>query len=198
MTPQQPGWHKGKFILDAFFSVINMWFVCLRRSTLVRNHLGEKHRSFWLVIFLSFNVFYCMWSNEWNQHNSLHGDWKNCHKSAAPFQFIFLGLPCILYKQFQPLPTSTPHNITILSLFYLDLWPHLCLFSNLASHSFFLIPLVCFFLLFYLNTLLTLQAHPVTWIIDTLINRGFALWQKGVGYPSGSMLIAKWEPRWKL
>ncbi|MED6270811.1 hypothetical protein CHARACLAT_014056 [Characodon lateralis] len=53
---------------------------------------------------------------------------KNGHKRAAPFQFIFLGLPYILYKNLHPLPTSTPHNLTVLSHFYLDLCPHLCLF----------------------------------------------------------------------
>lgn len=123
----------------------------------------KKNRSVWLVIFLSLNVFYCLWSNEWNQHNSFQGDRKNGRKRAAPFKFIFFGLPCILYKHLHPLPTSTPLNLTILSHFYLDLYPHLWLFSPpvLAPHSLFLIPIVLFPLL-YLNTLLPASPYSAS------------------------------------
>lgn len=68
---------------------------------------------------------------------------KNGHKRATLFQFISLGLFCVLHKHTPTTATLTPQNLTSLSIFYLDLCPHLCfslhltpLFFSKASYLF--------------------------------------------------------------
>ncbi|MEQ2282915.1 hypothetical protein AMECASPLE_005697 [Ameca splendens] len=118
---------------------------------------------------------------------------KNGHKRAAPFQFIFLGLPYILYRTKPPStpclnPTQSNCSVTFLSGSLPSFVPFLPTWHHIPSCRF-----LQSFLLFSISTHCFQQAHiqPVTYIIDTFINPGFVLWQKGVGYPSGATLIAK-------
>lgn len=136
--------------------------------------------SCWLVIFLSLNVFHCMWSNEWNPYNSYQGDCeKMAIKRAALSQFISLCnclllqlSSCFAHKLTHTSSSSSSWSLSVLSNLHLNLW----LFLHLVPHSSFLNPTILSPLL-HLDTLLLASQYTSSHlcITDTLINPGFVL-----------------------